>query len=180
MNWRARGGAGHCVGRSILTFWPLSHKKVISLSSLSTLKPHILFLLLAAAASSRWHTVAFSYIPAESGVTNEIRIGRFPSHTGGPHFAISAKIDEGTFWIKCLHRCSGRVGREILLPRLPTLHTSWSTHKLWNPKGKIQAKKANALFNNRKEERKRERKRRGFPIDFRMEQPKYGRKKKEF
>lgn len=186
MNWRARGGAGHCVGAfdiDILTlithtksYFPLKSLYAEAAHSFSTSFPFgccCCFISMA-------HCVAFSYIPAESGVTNEIRIGRFPLPHWGPPFCHFSQNRRGNFLNQMVYTVQWtRRKRDPLLPRLPLLlHTSWSTHKLWNPKGKIQAKKANALFNNRKEERKRERKRRGFPIDFRMEQPKYAGRKK--
>lgn len=181
-----RGGRPLRWGVRYWHFDPYHTKKFISLSSLSTLKPHILFLLLflllaLAAASSRWHTVSPSLIFRPSQASRmRFESAAFPSHTGGPHFAISAKIDEGIFWIKWSTPCSGRVGREI--PSYPDchyyytqvgLHTSCETQK-----ARFKQRKLMHYSTIEKKKERKKKKRRGFPIDFRMEQPKYGGRKK--
>jgi hypothetical protein len=105
-----RGGRPLRWGVRYWHFDPYHTKKVISLSSLSTLKPHILFLLLflllaLAAASSRWHTVSPSLIFRPSQASRmRFESAAFPSHTGAPILPFQPKSTREFFESNGLHR----------------------------------------------------------------------------
>lgn len=188
MNWRARGGAGHCVGAFDIDILTLITQKKLFPSQVSL----------------RWSRTFFFYfffffwlwlLLHLDGTLCRLLLysGRVRRHewdsnrplsppTLGPPFCHFSQNRRGNFLNQMVYTVQWtRRKRDPLLPRLPLLlHASWSTHKLWNPKGKIQAKKANALFNNRKEERKKEKEKKGLSDRFPDGTTKIWRKKKEF